>query len=608
MTKTPAPPEPTPQAPPPPPAKAARARKPRQRKAKPPKAAKRGAYPHVDALLAYCRDVVGGTVPAAKLTILACQRHLDDLERVGKKDWPYYFDNAAAERICRFAELLPHVKGVWAKRHENISLEAWQCFALGVPFGWKKFTRHGVRAPGDRRRFREIYDEIPRKNGKSILGAIIGNYMTIGDGEHGAEVYSGATTEKQAWEVFGPARLMLKNSPDLCEEAGLTVNAKSLVKEEDNSRFLPVIGNPGDGSSPHCSIIDEYHEHQTSNQYDTMITGMGARAQPMAVIITTAGSSMAGPCYDKRIEARKVLEGVIKNEELFALIYTIDDADDWADPAVLQKANPNYGVSVDPEFLLSQQRQAVLNAQYQNRFRTKHLNVWCSAKSAWMNMQEWQACADPGLTLEDFTKDECLLILDLASRNDICVLMLLFVRMLAGQRHYYALGRYYLPEDTVEAPGPNQSIYRAWVAKGLLTATDGAEIDFDFIKDEVVALSSKTKVKEIAYDPWRAVHLAQLLTKNGATCVEYRQIVQTMSLPMKELLSAVKSGRFHHNGDPVLTWMASNVVAKEDAKENIYPRKEKQEMKIDGIVAIIMGIGRAQSAVASPKKFQMFFV
>lgn len=540
---------------------------------------------YVRSLNEYARGVVDGKIVSGKLARLSCERHLKDLSKQGD-EFPYYFDEDAAVRVCAFAELLPHVKGEWARKHQFLELEPWECFILGVSFGWKRKS-DGLR------RFREIYAAIPRKNGKSLIGAVIGNYMFIADGEHGAEVYSGATTEKQAYEVYGPARLMLVKSPDICADAGIEINAKTMVRLDDRSKFEALIGNPGDGASPSCAIIDEFHEHQTSNQYDTMVTGTGARSQPMIAIITTAGSSLAGPCYDKHLQAIKVLEGAVENEQLFTIIYTCDETDDWADPAILPKANPNYGISVSADFLITQQRQAVLNAEYQNRFKTKHLNIWCSAKTAWMNMQLWQLCGDPGLTIDEFKGEHCWFILDLASRNDICAFMQLFKKRLNGEWHYYAFGKYYLPESTVNEPGPNTSSYQKWVNQGHLIAVDGNEIDYDQIKADVIDLGKSFQVDEVVYDPWRAVHLAQQLMKDGAVCVEFRNTVQTMSLPMKELMSAVKSGRFHHNNDPVMTWAMSNVVAKEDAKENIYPRKEKNDMKIDPIVAIIMGLGRA---------------
>jgi phage terminase large subunit-like protein len=544
------------------------------------------ANPHVATANKYARDVVAGKVPAGKYARLACERHLTDLAKSKAKNYPYYFDADAGEKACAFVELLPHTKGKWARLSERLVLAPWQCFILACVFGW-------MRRKNGKRRFRELYSEIPRKNGKSQLGAGIGLYMLIADEEYGAEIYSGATTEKQAWEVFGPARQMIARTPGLARAAGVEVWAKSLAIPSDGSKFEPVIGKPGDGSSPSCALIDEFHEHDTPDLLDTMQTGMGAREQPLTAIITTAGYNLGGPCFDKHSEVKKVLEGLIENDELFGIIFSIDEGDDWADPKSLRKANPNFGISVDGDFLEAQQRRATQNPIEQNRFKTKHLNVWCSARNAWMNMIQWGMCADEALKIEEFEGDECWFVLDLASKNDICAFVQLFKRQLNGVDHYYAFGRYYLPEDTIEEAKTNQALYRKWVIQGHLIATDGAEIDFDVIREDVKQLSSRFHVNEVAYDPWRATQLAHQLAKDGATVVEFRQTVQNMSPAMKELMAAVKSGRFHHDGNPALTWMVSNVVAKEDAKENIYPRKDRPEQKIDGPVALMMGVGRA---------------
>lgn len=544
------------------------------------------ANPHVTSANRYARDVVAGKIPAGKYARLACERHVRDLARSRAKGYAYRFDAEAAEHACAFIELLPHTKGKWGRLGERIVLRPWQCFIIASVFGWKR-RKDGLR------RFRELYAEIPRKNGKSVIGAGIALYMLIGDAEFGAEVYSGATTEKQAWEVFRPAKTMIERTAGLKRAAGVEVWAKSIVIPADGSRMEPVIGKPGDGSSPHCAVIDEFHEHDTPDLIDTMQTGMGAREQPLTCIITTAGTNLGGPCYDKHGDVCRVLDGVLENDELFGIIFSIDEGDDWADPKSLRKANPNFGVSVYEDFLLGQQRAALQNPVTQNRFKTKHLNVWCSARNAWMQMNFWHLCADPQLSIDEFAGDDCWLILDLASRSDICAFVQLFRRQLAGQDHYYAFGRYYLPEAAIEESKVNRASYLKWAAQGHLVVTDGSEIDFDEIREDVRQYSSRFAVREVVYDPWRATQLAHQLAKDGATVVEYRQTVQNMSPPMKEVMSAVKAGRFHHDGNPVLTWMMSNVTAREDAKENIYPRKEKSDQKIDGPVAIIMGVGRA---------------
>ena len=544
----------------------------------------------------YAQAVVKGKIVACKWVKLACKKHLDDLKASRRKAFPYYFDEDAAAKVCTFLSLMPHTKGKWARKREAITLEPWQCFAFVALFGWKI-------KKNDRLRYRKAYFAVPRKNGKSIIGSGIGLYMFSVDGEFGAEVYSGATTEAQAWEVFRPAKHMLERTPELQQALGAEVWAKALLVPADGSRFEPVIGKPGDGASPSCAIVDEYHEHDTSELVDTMETGMGAREQPLLLMITTAGFNIAGPCYDQEVEAKKVLEGVLDDPELFALIYTIDEGDDWTKPEALRKANPNFGISVDEDFLLAQQRGAVQSASKQTRFKTKHLNIWCSAKSAWLNLLEWNKCADYTLRPEQFKGERCYITLDLASRSDVCVIMLMFVRVIDGKQHFYLFGKYYLPENAIENDPKNSGAYRKWVIEGFLEQHDGAEIDFDLIEQDTLELVSEYGPEEVVFDPYRAAQLEQRLTKNGITAVEFRQIVANMSLPMKELESAIKAGRVHHDGNPMLTWMMSNVVAKLDAKDNIYPRKEKPEQKIDGPVAAIMGVGRAISGEFAATSF-----
>ncbi|MCT8506148.1 terminase large subunit [Chromohalobacter moromii] len=549
------------------------------------------SYPNVNAANKYARDVVAGRIPACKEVRQACQRHLDDLKAAKSRSNPYRFDRDAAEHASVFIQLLPHTKGRWAREKQLVSLEPWQLFIVCAIFGWLK-KKTGLR------RFSEAYIEVERKNGKSVLAAAIANYMLCADGEYGAEVYCGATTEKQAWEVFRPARLMLKKSPALVSAAGIEVMAKNISIPEDGSRLEPLIGDPGDGSSPSCSLVDEFHEHQSPNLYDTMLTGMGARDQGLMFIITTAGFNLAGPCYDKRRQVQQMLSGALPNDELFGIIYTIDQGDDWQDPAVLRKANPNFGVSVSEEFLLKAQRDAIRYPSRQNSFLTKHLNVWVSARTAWLNMADWHSSGDDGLTLDDFEGQECWLGVDLASKTDIAAIALLFRDEIEDKNgraktRWTVFVRSYLPEGAVERASNNRAAYESWVNSGDLITTDGEELDFDIIREDIKDLAGRFDIQEIAYDPWRATQLAHQLMKDGAEVIEYRNTVQNMSPAMREMEAAITGSRWRHSADPVLTWMASNVVAKSDAKDNIYPRKEKEENKIDGIIAILMALGRA---------------
>lgn len=535
---------------------------------------------HAKRATQYARDVVDGRIIACQWVRFACQRHLTDLERDG---FAYRFDADRANKACRFLELLPHVKGKWARERETITLEPWQCFIVGSIYGW-------VHVETGKRRYRKASVYVPRKNGKSIAAAGVGVYMFAADGEPGAEVYSGAATEAQAWEVFGPARQQVIKTPDLQTAADIEVNAKTLVRRADLSKFAPVIGKPGDGASPHCAIIDEYHEHASSDQYDTMLTGMGAREQPLMFVISTAGDDIEGPCYDDWRTVQRVLDGTVEDDQHFGIIYTIDEGDDWSDPASLEKANPNIGVSVSREFLEARQREAVQNARHQYRFQIKHLNVWVASRSAFYNAEKWRSLSTDGLTLDSIGWRPCYVGLDLASKVDVAAAVLVYPPH-PGDEEWLVVPRLYVPEDRLEEPEGER--YRAWVADGHVIATDGSKIDLQRIQDDLSELAAKVDLRGIAYDPWQAAQLAGNLEKQGLMMVEYRQTVQMMSEPMKESEALILSGQVKHDGNPCMSWMIGNVVAKIDAKDNVFPRKERDGDKIDGPVAMISALGMA---------------
>lgn len=541
--------------------------------------------PHVEAANSYARAVAAGRISAGKRVRQACQRHLDDL---GKKRWRYTFDEARAEKACRFIELLPHTKGKWARSRELIRLEPWQCFFVCSVFGW-------VDRLTWLRRFRRALLLVPRKNGKSLLAAGIGLYMFCADGEHGAEVYSGATSEKQAWEVFRPARLMLLGSPDLKEATGAEAGAKTLFNLGDGSRFEPVIGKPGDGASPSCAIVDEYHEHSSDELYDTMLTGMGAREQPLMLVTTTAGADISGPCYALQQDAERVLDGLVEDDELFGLIYGIDEGDDWTTEAVLRKANPNFGISVTAEYLIAQQREAVRSARKQATFKIKHLDVWVTARNPYFNLEAWMRLADPALKEGDFADADLFGCLDLSSKKDLTAKVKLYRRMVGSVVHWYVFPRFWLPE--AQTDGEDRAHYAGWAKDGHLELTDGNVIDYGAIRGDIQDDQAAHPYAALGYDPWGAAQLAQQLQdEDGIVVAEVKQNTSVLSEPMKWVDACIEAGTIHHDGNPVMTWCISNVTAKEDANENVFPRKERPENKIDGAVALIGAMAVAMSA------------
>lgn len=550
------------------------------------------AYPLTAKANSYARAIVSGKIPACIQVRQACQRHLDNLAESTKPGniYPYKFDKNKSERILDFAQQMKHVKGKWAGQF--FQLEPWQCFFMGVSFGW-------VRKEDGFRRFREIYSEIPRKNSKSTMAAIIGLYMFAMDGEQGAEVYSAATSEAQAFEIFRPAWKMTKNAPDFKEcfnisQGGSDKNPGNIYSMTTGSRFETVIGKPGDGSSPHAWLLDEFHEAKTEESYDTGKTGMGARSQPLMVVITTAGTNTAYPCYALRKNCEKVLSGELVNEELFALIYTIDPEDNWTDINTWRKANPNYGVSIYADFLESQRKTAIQDPRKQNIIKCKHLNMWSNAGDAWMNMVEWNQCYDPEINIEQFHGKPVFIGLDLASKIDIAAKIYVFKK---GEV-YYVFSQYYIPEDRTF--DEEHAHYAGWVHEGYIEATPGSRIDIDAIQESIkqdakdFGLSgSENGSGEICNDPWNAQQLITNLIAENIACVEISQTVSMLSEPMKEIEALVKAGNLRHDGNPVTNWMIANVCCRVDKKDNIFPFKEGNENKIDGAVALITAMARA---------------
>ena len=522
----------------------------------------------------YCRDVLSGKIPACTFVKQACQRQIDDLAR----DWEFAFDKKKAEMVCRFIEKLPHVKGSeWSGR--RIVLEPWQVFILTTAFGW-------VDSAG-KRRYRVVYVEVPRKNGKSFLSAGVGLYCLRLDGEVGAEVVTAATKADQARIVLDMARMMVKKTPALQQQLGLEAREHVILRAADASSFRALSKDhqgSQDGQNISCAIVDELHAHKSRDMWAALDTATGARSQPLIWTITTAGSNRAGICYEQRDYVKKILGGE-QDDRTFGIIYTIDEGDAWDDEATWRKANPNYGVSVNPDDLKRKAAKAMKVASAQNEFLTKHLNVWVNASQAWMNMPAWEACSDTSLTAEMFHGEPCIAAYDLASKNDFAVNVKLFVR----DNKYYVIPHFYLPEETIENSA--NAAYSGWKIGGFLEAHDGGTINFDIIEEELIEDCNNFEMLAVPYDKFQAFQFAQHMIARGIPMVEYGATVLNFSEAMKTVESLVAERRIVHDGNPIMTWMMSNVVAKVDAKDNIFPRKEFPQNKIDGPVALIMAIG-----------------
>jgi len=541
----------------------------------------------IDPVTQYAKDVKAGKIQVGELVRLACERHLKLLKQAKLKG--YRFDLDDALYAIGFFSFLKHSKGKWAGNY--FILEPWQEFIIGYIFGWK--NADGTRL------VRVAYIEVPRKNGKSCLAAGTGLYLFVADGEPGAEIYSAATKKDQARIVFEEAQRMVKRS-----ELSEFVNSlkSNLSWEETFSKFEPLGADKDtmDGLNIHGALIDELHAHKDRGVWDVIITATGSREQPLTFVITTAGLTGESICREQHDYCERILKGIIEDDTYFSYIATIDEGDDWADEKSWWKANPNLGVSKKLETVRADCKKALENPTFQNTFRRYHLNEWTQQETRWMDIKKWDDSASIVPPEKLFGK-KCFGALDLANRVDIAAFDLVFP---TKSGDYKSLSYFWIPKENMLARSRKDRVpYEVWARQGYIEATEGDVIDYTKIKADIIALSKVYDIEEIAFDPWNATQMAQELDKLGFTMVETRQGYKTMNEPTKELMRLILDRKMHHGGNPVLRWMADNLVIVTDDAGNIKPSKDKSREKIDGIVALVMALSRAMYYMKKPMPY-----
>jgi phage terminase large subunit-like protein len=541
-------------------------------------------------------------VSHCKWVRLAGQRHLDDLERSRANDWPYRYEPWHANDVCDFIEKLPHIEGVWEK--PTITLEPAQIFVLCMVFGWRRIDTGG-------RRFTVVYEEVARKNAKSTKTAGVSIYCLACEEEPGAQVLTAATTFDQAKKVFHPAKRMIEKTPALQEAFGLIAWAKSITCADNGGYMQPLHAKSKtqDGHNPHLVTMDELHAHADRGLYDVMRSAFGARKNPLLWQITTAGSNTYGVCYEQRTMATKVLERSVVAEHIFGIIFTLDGpkdfeperkvGDDPYDEANWIKANPLLGAAVQLDELRQYAIEAQNSPSAEGEFKTKRLNLWIGAASAWLNVGQWIACGDDTLRLRDFRGLDCYIGTDLSDKDDITAIVL--AALDRGGRLLLKTW-FYLPEEVLTRPGAaekdQQALYRQWKEAGKLITTPGDFIDHRVIARKISRLKRALAVHKATGDQyvWPVVAsglneehddgdgFAVVLPKNAKNC----------STPAKDLEARVKAGprQLWHDANPVMTWMAGNAVVDRRVDGSILPKKEKpmSPNKIDGIDAAVNAI------------------
>jgi len=567
--------------------------------------------------------VLDGRVVACKWVKLACARNRRDLDRQQTAGFPYRFDPDRARRICQMAEMLPHVKGpkavivgkdeqgrdVWA----SISLEPWQCWLLTTIFGWVK--------PDGLRRFRIAFTLVPRKNAKSTIAAVVMLYLLVADGESGAECYSAATSRDQAKVIAEIAWEMARRSPGFRDFFGVRMGSRttrSLYVDRTASKFMPLSAdaNSLDGLSVSGAAIDEFHAHKLRGVWDVLDTATGTRLQSLLFPITTAGVEIGGICHEKLQYLEKVLTGAAVDEAFFGVNYTIDPGDDIRRPIVQRKANPNFGVSVQPEDLDRKIQEAQHSPAALNNVLTKHFNVWIRTESSWMSFDLWQTCRVDGLTIEQLNGFPCWIGIDLGEVRDFSACTLVFK---LSAETFALIPRIYIPADAV-AHSPVAQL-SGWVRDGWAIETTGSEADYQRIEDDLVAWIETLTVKELDFDRRSARLMMQKIKQRleaklgrdrvDQLVIDVPQDTATMDPAMKTTERLVVGKKLQHDGNPLMAWMASNIVVERNLKDEIYPRKaggKDSPNKIDGPVAFFTCLSRARLEETAEKAYQMLII
>ena len=496
-----------------------------------------------------------------------------------------HYNKTKADRAVKFIENLCHTKGKWAGT--PFTLLPWQEQIVRDIFGI-------VDANG-KRQFRTAYVEIPKKNGKSELAAAIALYLLYADNEPSAEVYGAACDRNQASIVFDVAKQMVSMSPALFKRSKITAAQKRIVNYRNSGFYQVLSAETGTKHGLNVSglVFDEIHAQPDRKLYDVLTKGSGdAREQPLFFIITTAGTNKNSICYELHTKALDLMAGRKSDPSFYPVVYGLGLEDDWTDERNWYKANPSLGHTITIDRVREAYQNALDNPAEENVFKQLRLNIWTSATVCWIPDHIYDRGAMP-LNEEDLDGRDCYAGLDLSSTSDITALSLVFPPR-SEEEPYVVLPYFWLPEETLELRTRRDHVlYDVWEKQGFINTTEGNVVHYGYIEQFIEDLGERFHIKEIAFDRWNATQMVQNLEDMGFTVVPFGQGYKDMSPPSKELYKLLMEGRINHGGNPVLKWMAQNVVMRQDPAGNIKPDKEKSTEKIDGIVATIMALDRA---------------
>jgi phage terminase large subunit-like protein len=513
------------------------------------------------------------------------KKHVHNKFLKWRKD--YYFDwRDARNKIKFFERECVHIKGECAGK--QFKMERWQHRLVKRVFGWKR------RSDGTRK-YRVVYVEVPRKNGKSFLASGFGLCLTFADGEPGAEIVSAAADREQARAVFDTARQMVSVNPRLLAYGSVYQKVISVPSTASTYKVISAEAYSKHGLNLHGIILDELHVQKDRELLDVLKTSTSSRRQPLEVYCTTAGHDKNSICYEYHEYAEAIIEGEIEDEAFYPCIFSAKEPKGnkdplwWTNEKVWYEANPNLGISKKLSYMRDESVKAQKLPSYENTFKRLELNIWTEQESRWIPIHEWDKCKTK-YTLDDFVGVPCWAGLDLSSTSDITAFAMLFRK----DGIYYPWVEMWTPKESMQnRTAKERALLQKFIKEGVLTEVSGSTMDYDVIRETVKLRAQKFKIHEIAIDRWNAQQLATQLENDGLTVAFFGQGYGSMSAPCKLFETLVLSKKIKHNGNGLLRQMLKNTSTLQDPAGNLKPDKSKSGMRIDGIVATIMALGRA---------------
>ena len=552
---------------------------------------------YAEILEKYCADILSGKITAGTWTKKAVKRFVSDRKREKRDDFPYYFDEKAAEMVLSFAESLKpgDLNG------KTIDLLPWQIFVFANVEGW----RH--KGDSDRKRFRMAYIEVNRKNGKTtglLLPLVLFNFLKY----KASESYLVSSSDTLAEKTFKEVRDIIKAEPaldDILDCRSLAITFKD-INEKSRLGFYCDGGKSVDGLRPRFAVLDEYHDFQSDKMFMSMQYGMRSKKDAQLVVVTTADVEVANPCFEQNLKAKRILNGTQTQEDFFSVIYALDENDDYHDPALWQKANPSLYDIIDPSVIQSDIDDAELTPHKIPELKAKTFGIWGGGgEKSWLAIETWQKNKEIDAKLEEFEGLECYGGLDLAQVDDLCAFTKLFKK--DGKDYYFH--RFYIPEGTAHERYRKENInFFQWIEKGIITAIPGSTIDYSFIIRDILEDAERFKIRGIGYDKWQAKDVIKELDaeRPDIALIEIEQSLRKLSPLTQSYEKTIKDGNLVDNS-PVMLWMINNVEIKPDVNGNYKPMKKSKAstQRIDGVISSIMAYGVSQNEAFLQQDFSV---